>query len=259
MKTGSARQRHRTGPPRQASTFSALAFCVPLLLGAKAQASDAGQRFIEIDAGYRSGDFASTTRSKLSYVGGVLGYIAPNYHLSVSVPYLSLREETGALNTSSSGVGDVVLQAGHTLMPDQGSGTSLYGTLGIKVPTANEARGLGTGETDYGGFLTLSRRWHSATLTLMAGYTFIGDPPSVNYNDSYLYGFGISQQHGNTLAYVSLEGRRAILPGDSNPLELYAGFYHPVGKHYTLKGSAFLGLSDGSPDYGMEIGGLYWF
>jgi hypothetical protein len=253
MRPRSANERRPTARRRRTGVFAGLA----LMLLAPVAGAD-GRGYGEYDAGYRRGDYASATQSTLRYVRAEFGYVAPDYDVSVSIPFLSLREETGTVTTTGSGLGDVVLRAGHVLLPDRGGG-SLYGNVGVKLPTADDAKGLGTGETDVGGFLTYSRRLDRVTLMVMGGYVLVGDPRGVDYNNSYQYGLGLMHNTGRGLLYTSVEGRRAIIPGDTNPLELYAGFYHPLGARFTLKGLGFVGLSDGSPDYGLEVGLLRWF
>jgi hypothetical protein len=216
----------------------------------------ADQAYIEVDGGYRVGDFGTPSTASLGYLNGEVGYITPTYHMSASLPLLDLRVENGSDNT---GVGDLVLRAGHVLRADRGDGWQLYGTVAVKLPLADETQGLGTGETDIGGFATLSYRLGVATLYGMLGYTFVGDPAGVNFDNSLSYGVGASRLLGRTLVYASLEGRGAIAPGASDPLEIYAGLYHPLNLHNTLKLSGLLGLSDGSPDWGLEAGWAHWF
>lgn len=217
-----------------------------------------GRGYLDINGGYKTGDFG-TTRSNLYYLAPTLGYVAPRYDVGITVPYLSLTNETGNVSTTESGIGDIILRGGRVLLPEGESGLSLYGSLAVKLPTADESKGLGTGETDYGAFLSLYKRIESVKLAFMGGYIITGDPPSFNYNDIYLYGVGVSTVFGRTDLYASLEGRRSTVPGADNPQELNFGFFHLLNKDYSLKGSTFLGLNDGSPDFGINLGIVKWF
>jgi hypothetical protein len=158
--------------------------------------------------GYKTGDFGRPTRSELYYASPTLGYVAPRYDLSITAPYLYLANKTDGETLSESGIGDVILRGGRLFVPEGDGGFSLAGALAVKLPAADENKGLGTGETDYGAFLACT-----SALIKQAVFAFgvhkVGDPPSVNYNDIYLYGVGIARIFGNTEVYAAHEGRRA--------------------------------------------------
>ena len=218
-----------------------------------------GRGYLDISGGYKTGDFGTPTTSNLYYLSSTLGYVAPRYDVSVTVPYLSLTNETGSVSTTESGIGDIILRGGRVLVPEGESGLSLYGSLAVKLPTADENKGLGTGETDYGAFFSLHQRLEKIKLSFMGGYIKVGDTPSFNYNDIYLYGIGASKAFGRSDLYASLEGRRSTVPGADNPLELNFGFFHLLSKDYSLKGNTFFGLTDGGPDFGIDFGIIRWF
>lgn len=218
-----------------------------------------GRSYLEISGGYKTGDFGTPTKSNLYYLSPALGYVTPQYDISVTMPYLSLTSETGGTTASESGVGDIILRGGMVFLPETGSGLSLDGSLAIKFPTADETKGLGTGETDYGAFLALHQRLEQFKLSLMGGYIKVGDPPQINYNDISLYGVGISRVFGRTNLSASFEGRRAMIPGAKNPQEINIGFFHVLNADWAIKGGAFAGLNKGGPDFGLNFGIVRWF
>jgi hypothetical protein len=175
------------------------------------------------------------------------------------MPYLYLSSDIGGATTSESGVGDVILQSGMVFLPETKSGLSLDGSLAIKIPTADENKGLGTGENDYGAFLALHQRLDQFKLSLMGGYIKIGDPPLVNFNDITVYGIGISRVFNGTNLSASLEGRRAILLGFKDPLEINVGFFHVLNADWAVKGGVLAGLNKGGPDFGLNFGIVRWF
>ncbi|HWR72281.1 MAG TPA: hypothetical protein VN604_03845 [Nitrospirota bacterium] len=226
----------------------------PLLAGA-----ENGRSYLEMSGGYKTGDFGTTTRSELYYVSPTIGYVAPQYDVSVTVPYLNIANRIYGVTTSESGTGDVILRGGGVFVPEGDGGFSLDGALAVKLPTADRNKGLGTGETDYGAFLSVHQRFDKIKLSFLAGYIKVGDPPSVNYNDIYLYGVGIARIIGSTELYTSFEGRRATVPGAKNPQEINVGFFHVLNAEYAIKGGAFSGLNNGGPDFGLSAGIVVWF
>jgi len=228
-----------------------------VLLAAPVSAAD-GRYYFELGAGFKTGDFGTPTKSDLYYLSPALGYVAPRYDVSVTVPYLSLTTETAGQSTTETGVGDVIARGGRELLPEGGD-VSLYGSLAVKLPTADETKGLGTGEADVGAFATLSREVDGMRLSLLGGYIKVGDPPGADLDDVLLYGVGLSGLRDRTHLYGTLEGRTASVPGADDPLEVNAGFFHPLNPRHWMKGNAFVGLNDGGPDWGVSLGFVQWF
>jgi hypothetical protein len=233
-----------------------------ILLSPQAAEAENGRGYLEVSGGYKTGDFGTPIRTNLFSITPTLGYVSTDYDVSATIPYLFL-ENSGAtqagLMHAESGVGDVILRGGRVLIPESKSGFSLDGSLALKLPTADEAKGLGTGETDYGAFLGGHQRFDAFKLSLLAGYIKVGDPPSIDYNDIYLYGIGLSRIFGSTELYTSFEGRRTTVPGAQDPQEVNAGFFHVLNIDYAIKGGVFGGLNNGGPDFGLNFGIVRWF
>ncbi len=229
------------------------------IVAPSAVSADTGRGYLDLGGGYKTGAFGTPTTSSLYSLSPTIGYVAPNYDVSVTMPYLSLTNKTGGQSRIESGAGDIILRGGAVFIPEGSTGFSLNGTLAFKLPTADETKGLGTGETDYGAFLGLHQRIGNFKLSLTGGYIKIGDPAAINYNDIYLYGVGISRVFGATNIAASLDGRRSLDPGAQNPQEVSVGFFHVLNVDYAIRGSAFKGLNNGGPDFGAEFGIVRWF
>ncbi len=237
-------------------------FIVALLLitaiSAPGWAQD-GRKYVEISGGYLTGDFGTPLKSDLYYISPAIGYVAPRYEVTITAPYLRLTNELAGQTNTESGIGDILLRGGYVLMPETNGGTSLDGLFAIKIPTADEAKGLGTGETDLGASISLHQRFEKYRMSLMGGYIKIGDPALVDFNDLYVYGIGITREFRTTEISASFEGRRALLPGSDGPQEIHLRFFHLLNQDYSIKGGAFAGLNDGGPDFGMNFGIVRWF
>lgn len=215
--------------------------------------------YLDISGGFKTGDFGTPVRSDLFYFSTGLGYVSSLYDVSVTVPYLFLSNSSGSATNSETGIGDIILRGDRVLVPEGAGGFSLDGALAVKLPTADKNKGLGTGEPDYGAFLSVHQRFDKTKLSLLTGYIKVGEPTSVNYNDVYLYGIGISQIINSTELYTSFEGRRATIPGQKNPQEINVGFFHVLNADYAVKGNTFAGLNKGVPDFGLSFGVVRWF
>jgi hypothetical protein len=131
--------------------------------------------------------------------------------------------------------------------------------MALKLPTADDSGGLGTGEADYGAFLSLRQRIETIKVSLMGGYIKIGDPPLLNYRDIRLYGVGVSRGWGATELFASFEGKTAVITGAKNSREVHIGLFHILSADYAVKASTFLGLNDGGPGFGLDLGFVRWF
>ncbi|MCK9418629.1 MAG: transporter [Nitrospirae bacterium] len=229
------------------------------IVAPSAVSADTGRGYLDLGGGYKTGDFGTPTTSSLYYLSSTIGYVAPRYDVGVTVPYLFLTNKNAGQSQTDSGAGDIILRGGAVFIPEGPGGFSLNGTLAVKLPSADETKSLGTGETDYGAFLGLHQRIEDFKLSLTGGYIKIGDPAAINYNDVHLYGVGVSRAFGRTDIAASLDGRRSTVPGVQNPQEVSVGFFHVLNADHAIKGSAFKGLNNGGPDFGVDFGIVRWF
>ena len=218
-----------------------------------------GRSYLDLSAGFMSGDFGTPTSSRLFSLSPTLGYVALRYDLSVTAPYLSLTNKTSGVSSTERGLGDIIVRAGAVLFPENAGGFSVNGSVAAKLPTADENKGLGTGETDYAAFATISQRLQAFKLLMTAGYLKTGDPSGLNYHDGFSYGFGLSRRFKKTTVYGSYDKRRAVIAGLENPQEVGAGFFHILSADYAVKGHFFVGLNNGGPDGGGSLGIVRWF
>ena len=240
-------------------TFHAVIVLIVLLILPGTLRAKEGRSYLDVSAGFKTGSFGTPFRSNLGYLSTGLGYATPVYDVSITIPYLFLSNEGQGGTNNTSGIGDIIIRGDRVLVDEKSRGFSLDGALAVKLPTADDTKGLGTGETDFGAFLNAHQRVADVKFSLLGGYIKVGSPSNVTYNDIYLYGLGISKVFGFTELYGSFEGRRAAVPGAQNPQEIHAGIFHVLNKDYAIKGSTFVGLNNGGPGFGFDAGVVRWF
>lgn len=221
--------------------------------------AETGRRYLDFGAGYKAGDFGTATKSSLYYFSPTLGYVAPKFDMSVTAPYMELTNKTLGQTQTENGLGDIILHAGSILIPKGTSIFSLNGALSIKLPTADEAIGMGTGEVDYGASIGVNREIDDIGFSLTGGYIKVGDPVGINYNDIYLYGVEVSKQFSKSNINISFDGRKSIIPDTANTQEVSIGFFHIINNNYVIRGSTFKGLNSSGPDLGLDFGIVNWF
>jgi hypothetical protein len=217
--------------------------------------ADSVDHYVDLALGYSRGDFNSSQETKLSQLQVTYGQVMPRYDFSVSAPYLFLSDNL----SDESGWGDIVLRAGIALADKNSSADHLHASIAIKLPTANDTKGLGTGEADLGGFLNYTHPLNKMYITLMGGYIVTGDNLLQSYNDIVVYGAGLSKIITPWYVFGRLDGRQSTLETDDAPLELSGGFFYQLYPTQFLKLEGFAGLSHSSPNVGLTIGFVNWF
>lgn len=221
---------------------------------------------------YSTGDYGTSEDTELIYVPFTFGVKLDRFAVAVTVPYLrqtsqivtltgggvAVRKEKKAQaaqeTDTESGLGDVLLRASFVLLPEQPVWPEITPYLKIKFPTADEDRGLGTGEFDETIGVDLSKTFldrFAAFLTL--AYTFIGSPAGSDLDDTFGWSVGLAYAIARPVTvFAFLDGATAISSGQDNPLELRVGAEWRLTDIVRLTGAVTKGLSDGSADWGVS-------
>lgn len=167
------------------------------------------------------------------------------------------------VNTSTSsaalncGLGDIVVRGRYYLSDGHAWAPTVAVRAHIKAPTASVENGLGTGRPDEGIGLEVTQMLPRGTLVMVdGGYTVIGRPAGIHYNNNWWYDVGIGQSlaGGAVTLSVFFEEYRSIVAGFSNARDVLAAFTfaHPSGWRIQISGEK--GLSEGAPDLGFTLG-----
>lgn len=155
------------------------------------------------------------------------------------------------------GVGDVVVRGRYYLLDERGWLPTIAVRAHIKTPTASAERGLGTGRPDEGVGLEVSRLLAGGVLAMVdGGYTVIGKPADLQYNNNWWYDVGIGRDltHGVVNLSVFFEEDRAIVPGLDNARDILAAVSLKGAAGWRFQVSGQFGLSEGAPDHGLTFG-----
>lgn len=187
----------------------------------------------------------------------------------LTVPFLRVRAPEGTVVTDAngepvpgsgepvteSGLGDII--AGVTLYDfvysdDLGIALDLTGK--IKFGTADEARGLGTGEQDYTVRADLYKFFEQITLFGSAGYKFRGDPAGLDLENVFLGSIGAVYLPNETVSLGLFYDYRESAFVDGDAIAELSGFVsRQITDNLALQFYAFTGFSDSSADWGAGI------
>jgi hypothetical protein len=249
-----------------------------VLLGAvPALAEDEPRWSFSNSVNYSVGDYGTGKDTSLVYIPFTLG-VTPldRLWLTLTVPYIHQTTQnvviTGggvaarngasgklarpARSTTESGLGDALLKGSYVLVQEQDVIPEIALYLKIKFPTADEDRGLGTGEFDETVGVDLSKRLIEKLFGyLTLSYTFIGDPPGTDFRNSFGWSIGAAYAVMPPLSLFGfLEGSTAVARGQADPVELRVGVEFKLTKALKVTGSVTRGLTDGAADWGVSAG-----
>jgi hypothetical protein len=242
-----------------------------LLLSAAAAGQDSS---LSATAGvdYSTGTYGQTLDTNMTYVPLIVGYQASSFQAKVTVPYIAIEgpgavvggEDGGVVVKSKgtakttvateSGLGDVVLQGTYNLYPADPHGLFLELSGKVKLPTADESKGLGTGQADYTAQLDAFFSRGPFTPFGMVGYRFRGSSTVLPLKDGVVASAGLSARASNILsAGVSYDYRQAATATTSAVSEVSPFVIFKPAKPWSIDFYGTIGFSTASPDAG---GGL---
>lgn len=252
-----------------------------LLAGVLPAAPAFAQEGLSVGAGveYSTGDYGSVSDTNLWSLPVYGEYVMGPLAIRASLPWLRLTgpgdvipglgqvgsvkgrrkgvpgTPSTAARSTESGIGDLTGSVSYEL-PFSVKDQLVFDVTGrIKLPTADEDKGLGTGEFDYaveaGAHQFVGQQLKlSATL----GYAILGDGGATPL-DNIFYGnlgaqYRIDEQFS---AGLSLALGQATSSFGESRTDLTASIAYDLDKNYRLKGYVMKGFSDGSPDRGIGV------
>jgi hypothetical protein len=217
-------------------------------------------------AEYTSGSYGDVVDTNILYVPVSAKYENEFFQLKVTVPYLKIDSGgsviggvdggviivPGGAAFSESGLGDVIASATFNIYPDRGSDLPYLELTGkAKLPTADETKGLGTGEIDFTAQADIFKSFGNVTPFATIGYKLRGDPDVIDLDNSVLGSAGLSVKSNDSLSFgvvYDYQGSATPLSDDQSEISPFIVVKPTPGVSLNFYG--VLGLSDGSPDTG---------
>ncbi|MBI3570088.1 MAG: hypothetical protein HY082_03155 [Gammaproteobacteria bacterium] len=235
----------------------------------RAQADTAGETSVSLGAEYTSGDYGTSSKTKMWYFPVMLKHETDRYMLALTIPYVTVegtgnvvaaggmggmrRTTTTLASRTESGLGDIELAASHVIARTETGWRVGLGGL-IKFGTADEQNNLSTGEDDVAVQLEAEKTYGNNTFFGNAGYKILGDPPGIDYDNVFYGSVGVSHRFDATrTAGVELYAQQAPLPGVDGKTELTLFLSDKQGPKTRLTGYLMAGFADGSPDWGVGV------
>lgn len=234
-----------------------------VVLGAQAQESP-----LTLGAGlhYSSGDYGTGTTTRITTLDATGRYETGPWVYKATVPYLEASGASSVIpgvgpvrggqapSRTESGLGDIVLSATYAAHYDAASTLGIELTGKLKLATADENKGLGTGEHDFAFLVDAYRAFGRVTGFGGVGYHILGDAPGLPLEDVWSANLGASYKlDERNSAGAMLEGRQRVIAGGSPQRELVGFFVRKLDRDWKAQLYALIGLADGSPDWGAGL------
>lgn len=211
------------------------------------------------------GDFGFDLDTRISYLPLRYEYNSGNWGFQLLAPLLevdgpgAVLVNLGGVNRifaeseprTQSGMGDLVASAVYRLPRTVSSRPFVDFRLDIKLPTANEEKGLGTGEADANLQVDLSHYLGQWLIFGSLGYSFRGDSELFPELENGIYGqFGAAFPLQDSVSMGLLyDYREAVASFTTDIHEIGPYINWQINENWTATGMSLVGLSKSSVDY----------
>lgn len=231
---------------------------------AVAQDGNPGRSAVGLGAYYAKGDFGQDSETSIRFMPASFERDNGRWGVQLLVPRLEVEGPgTVLLNlggisqavasdeiTVEQGLGDAVASLIYHLDPLSDTQTFLDLRLDVKLPTADEAKALGTGQADYSLQVDISRQQGAITYFGTAGYTYRGSSPvfeGLRNGEFVQLGLAYPLTQRVTLgAIYDYRAAPATFSAEIHELLPYAAFQ--LTENWSLSAVVTTGFTDASAD-----------
>lgn len=226
------------------------------------------QAQLELGAGlhYSTGDYGTGSETEITSLAFTGRHESGRWVYRATVPYLEVKGENavvpgvgrvrggGGRRRTESGLGDIVLSASTAAYYDRASTLGVDLTGKLKLPSADETKGLGTGEADVAFLVDAYQTFDRITGFAGLGYHILGDAPGQPLDNVWSVNLGASYRIDARDSWgVSFDARQRAAPGAGPQRELMGFFQRKLDGLWKAQAYALIGLADGSPDWGFGL------
>ncbi|MET0262029.1 MAG: transporter, partial [Rariglobus sp.] len=226
---------------------------------------------IDASATYSRGEYGLTEDTEV-YVGLLnIVYETKSWRFQTGVPVLHIEGPativgggagvaTQPADSSETGLGDVTVSGTYKFGPLTRAAIDTDFTAQVKLPTANEDRGLGTGKVDT--YLQFDARKTFGRVTPFAtlGYRFLGSDSTYPLKDGIFASLGVAAPvTTSTTAGVAVSWREKIVDDQDDSVDAMLFAQTVLTEHWRVLAYGLAGFTESAPDFGFGAGVTYKF
>jgi len=243
--------------------------CAIPLLSVMAAAQDSDPKFtLSTGINFASGTYGGEVDIEDTYVPLTAIVDYGNVAFRLTVPYLSVTAPGGTIFdpggeplpgsgavTTESGLGDIIGSVTfYDVINSQRLDFAMDLTGKVKFATADENKGLGTGESDYSVQADLYKFIDKFTLLGSVGYKFRGDPAGTDLNDVLMASIGGTYKFSPDVnGGLFFDYRESAVSSNDAIQELSAFVSRRVSDNWRVQAYVLSGFTNSSPDWGGGI------
>ena len=243
--------------------------CVIMLQGVTAAAQDNDPKLtLSTGIDFTSGTYGGDVDIEDTYVPLTATVDYGSVAFRLTVPYLSVTAPEGTIFdpggeplpgsgalTTESGLGDIIGSVTfYDVISSRRLGLAMDLTGKVKFATADEDKGLGTGESDYSVQADFYKFVNDFTLLSSVGYKFRGDPTGLDLNNVFVASLGGTYKFTPDVnGGLFFDYRESSISGSDSIQELSAFVSRRVSEDWRLQIYGLTGFTDSSPDWGGGI------
>ncbi len=221
---------------------------------------------------FSTGDYGNAQDTEIWYWPIAAKATFGNWAAKLTVPYLRIKgpgavvggggagitQGGGGNITTESGLGDIL--AGLTYTIDVEKYDAFVDLTGkVKIPTADEDKGLGTGEADYTIQGDITKMFGSAYIFGGGGRKFVGESAQFQLDDIWLFNIGAGYQINKKFGIGAAYDFRESASSSQNPSEVSGYLTYKVTDAVSTLLYGVTGFTDGSPDASVGLQVSYGF
>jgi len=218
---------------------------------------------------YSTGTYGGSQSTDIFYIPFIGKYeLDERWTFKLTVPYIrvtgpetvipgvgTVAGRPAAPVTTRSGLGDIVAAATYSFEQHSASDVAIDLTGKIKLGTADENEGLGTGENDYSVEADFYKNFDRITGFVTVGYSILGSSASIPLNNVFYGAVGASYKFNDeTSAGASLYLRQPASSTSGDQADVTAFVAYKFAPLWKLQAYVLTGFAPGSPDW--AIGAL---
>jgi len=220
---------------------------------------------------FSTGRYGGSAATDIWYVPFTLKWEGERSTLKATVPWVRITAPSGGnivdvdangqpiyagagARTTQQGLGDVTVSYSWSVFPQPVRGVLLDLGAKVKLATADEAKGLGSGRNDYA--VQADAYLLSGALTPFAtlGYRMPGDPGGITLRNQWFSSLGLGYKlSASDSAGIMWDLRQASRPTSQGSNEATLYWVHKFRPDFKLQTYLVHGFSEVSPDWGLGL------
>ncbi len=212
-------------------------------------------------ARYAPGSSYSVANTVVSNTPQSSNYVPGSTYSTSTIPQTSSTVTSDTVTQATSrhgsanGIGDTFVSLSYNILQEDSDMPGVSMHAGVKLPTADEDKGLGTGKIDYQTGLELSKGLGRWFLDGGIDYNILGDPDGYDL-DNYVSGYtsvstGIMD---NMEVALQLSAAQAASDVSDDAVSMGVRLDYFLRQAGSFSADLQKGLTDGCPDYSITVG-----